>query len=500
LSPDPNPSPPEARPRAARPAEPFIAFISPFARASEGPTTMTYETEAISVSSEASPSGRPRRKPRRATFAGLPRSTVLAERAAAWLRAYVGDRGLRGYIVFCGDFEFHDLDEHLAALCDGAGGGAVAEAPAWRPVPSLVPGGVQPTLLRSRGRDADRPGGVLHLPSYRLVLVRWHWYCTTNTTWYTLWLCAAPQAEDVLRLRKALRDRRRAAAAYAWQVVSGPPYRDGERLVRGDVRLDDLTLDPAVRRRLETEVVGFFAPAAADLYRKLGVPHRRGVLMYGPPGNGKTSIIRALAADLPHVAGLVLRAAGNFGDNEFSAVIKRWASAAPAVLVIEDLNWLLASGRVNVSTFLNLLDGLDSPRGGAGLLLMASTNHPDQLDPAVNDRPGRFDVMLEIPSPSRALRRAFFRRALPDLPDGPTLAKLASETAGLSFAHLREVLQASGLSAIRAGRDRRTDEDLLAAAGAVSAAHRAAHRGFPIPTEEPFGLARLRAGARDAED
>ena len=75
------------------------------------------------------------------------------------------------------------------------------------------------------------------------------------------------------------------------------------------------------------------------------------------------------------------------------------AAATPAVLVIEDLDWLLE--HTNVSTFLNLIDGVESDGGRAagGLLLIATTNHPDKLDPAVNNRPGRFDVVVEIPPP-----------------------------------------------------------------------------------------------------
>jgi SpoVK/Ycf46/Vps4 family AAA+-type ATPase len=67
-------------------------------------------------------------------------------------------------------------------------------------------------------------------------------------------------------------------------------------------------------------------------------------------------------------------------------VIRRWTRQAPAILIIEDLNWLLE--QVNVSTFLNLLDGIDS-RAGNGLLIIATTNHPNELDPAINNRPGR---------------------------------------------------------------------------------------------------------------
>jgi hypothetical protein len=423
--------------------------------------------------------------------AALPPGPVMAERAAGWLRAHRDARGLGDYQVLCSnDLDLHDVDEHLDAL----GGGA------WEPVDSLVPGGVQPAYFTGRDGQRPLPPGVLHLRPHRVAIGRWYWYDNHRATWHTMTLLAAPSAERHRALHEALREARRRSASAAWHFVSGGPWND-EKLPRDGAGLDDLVLSEAVRARLEAEVVGFFSDRAAAMYARLGVPYRRGVLLYGPPGNGKTSIIRALADRLPAVSGFVLRPTGSMDDDDFTTVVQRWGSAAPAILVIEDLNWLFPN-RVNVSTFLNLMDGLQSPRG-AGLMMVASTNHPETLDAALSDRPGRFDVTMEVPSPDAALRREFFRRALKSdagLPQEATVVKLARETAGLSFAHLREVVQAAGLAAIRAGRDARSADDLLQAAEAVARAHRSAGHGFPVQTEEPFGLAQFRAGACNDEE
>lgn len=447
---------------------------------------MDYETDVLPSRADEQSNGA-------APAASLPPGMAMADQAAGWLRAYLTRRGLDDYQVFCSnDLDLHDLDEHLAAL-----GGAH-----WEPVDSLVPGGAQPSYLPARRKQGPQPSGVVWLRGHEAVVGRWYWYDTDDATWYAFYLMATPSAEQHAKLREAIRELRRRPSAAVWQVVSGAAWRDGERLPRDGVRMEDLILSEPVRARLEAEVVGFFAPRAAELYRKLGVPYRRGVLLYGAPGNGKTSIIRALAAQLPTVSGFVLRATGKVDDDDFVTVVRRWTVATPAILVIEDLNWLFPN-RVNTSTFLNLLDGLESPRGGGGLMLVASTNHPETLDPAINDRPGRFDVAMELPSPDAGQRREFFRRALRNdaagLPDEEMVRKLASATAGLSFAHLREVTQAAGLAAIRAGRETRTEADLLDAADAMTRAHRAAGHGFPISSEEPFGLARFRSG-RAAEE
>ena len=462
---------------------------------------MKYETDLLPVGADETDDqwGGNGRAAAQGAGPALPPGTVMADRAAGWLRRFLDGRGLGAYRLFtAGDMDLHDLDDHAAEL--GAG--------AWEPAPSLVPGGAAAAMLPSRRSQRARPAGALVLPKHDAVVARFWWYDTGDAAWYSLWLFAAPSAEHYARVREAVRELRRRPEAAAWQVVSGSAWRDGERLGRDGGRFEDLILAEAVRDRLEAEVVGFFSERAAALYRKLGVDYRRGVLLYGPPGNGKTSIIRALAARLPAVSGFVLRATGSVDDDDFTTVVRRWAAAAPAILVIEDLNWLFPD-RVNISTFLNLLDGLETPREGGGLMLVASTNHPETLDPALSDRPGRFDVAMELPSPDAGLRRQFFRRALgggdgggAEVPPEEMLAKLASATAGLSFAPLREVVQSAGLTAIRAGRESRTEGDLMSAAEAVARAHRAAGFGFPVQCEEPFGLAQFRAagGAGEAGD
>ena len=136
---------------------------------------------------------------------------------------------------------------------------------------------------------------------------------------------------------------------------------------------------------------------------------------------------------MPDIPALVLKASANFDSDDLEAVVKRWTGLAPAILVIEDLDWLLKA--VNVSTLLNSLDGIST--SAQGMLLIATTNHPDRLDPAINNRPGRFDVSIEMPNPDRALRESFFQSRLAHLP-----AEISIMTAGLceglSFAHLQE--------------------------------------------------------------
>jgi SpoVK/Ycf46/Vps4 family AAA+-type ATPase len=196
------------------------------------------------------------------------------------------------------------------------------------------------------------------------------------------------------------------------------------------------------------------------------------------------------------VPGFILRPAAGFDADDLTAVVRRWTAQAPAILVIEDLDWLLK--QVDVSSFLNQIDGVDSESTTGGLLLLATTNHPERLDPAVNNRPGRFDVVIEVPAPDEPTRMAYLKRHLPDVFD-ETLRKAAADADGLAFAHLREIVRLSGLLAINAGRTARTDDDVRAAVATVRAAYDEAVRGFPGKLEMPFGLGYLRREARHRE-
>jgi hypothetical protein len=418
---------------------------------------------------------------------GLPLSLVLTQRCAAMLRAYLNENQLAHYRIFrCGDESVFDAEWHLEAL---------GETAAWESLPPFIDGGEPVATLTHDDNDTHVwEGGVLRLARHEAVLARWFWVdpddygCTR-----TLRLVSSRAAADVARLRDDVARIRRGAHASTWQVVRGYASNDGPRLPRGSASDETLLLSETIRRRVEVDLVQFFSPQVAQLYRSMSVPCRRGVLLHGPPGNGKTSLIRHVGARLPDVPAMLLRPAADFDSDDLEEVIRRWGAAAPAILVIEDLNWLL--NKVNVSTFLNLLDGVDRSPTKGGLLLIATTNHPEQLDPAVNNRPGRFDVVLEIPPPDRALRLEFLRRALGDSIPTTTLDAVTARTDGLSFAHLQEVLRLSGLSAIHAGRTVRSDADLTDAARTICEAYELAIRGFPAKPEMPFGLLPLRERA-----
>ncbi|HTQ11882.1 MAG TPA: ATP-binding protein [Fimbriimonadaceae bacterium] len=210
--------------------------------------------------------------------------------------------------------------------------------------------------------------------------------------------------------------------------------------------LDGMVLAPQVLEALELDFAGFFE--AREVYEKQGVAWKRGILMLGPPGNGKTHAIKAMVNRLgrPCLYVRTFKSPKGTVAGNVTRVFHRARQAAPCLLVLEDLDTLI--DKDNLSFFLNEMDGFASNHG---ILTVATTNHPEKLDPAILDRPSRFDRKITFSLPDKGLRRRFLELANakyePDLRlSDAEVEKVAGRTKGFSFAYLKEL----GLSAMMA--------------------------------------------------
>ncbi|KAH9948338.1 P-loop containing nucleoside triphosphate hydrolase protein [Amylocystis lapponica] len=205
---------------------------------------------------------------------------------------------------------------------------------------------------------------------------------------------------------------------------------------------DDVILKDSFKSALKKDVYGFFS--SEELYKNLSIPWKRGLIMFGPPGNGKTISLKAIMKDCDAFgyAPLYVRSFKSWMGDEGSmaAVFSKAREMAPCVIVLEDLDSLINDQ--NRSFFLNQLDGLE---GNDGLLVIGSTNHFDKLDPALSGRPSRFDRKYAFEDPDleeRALYAKFWQDKLQSskgisFPDN-LVTDIAAATEKFSFAYLKE--------------------------------------------------------------
>jgi hypothetical protein len=214
---------------------------------------------------------------------------------------------------------------------------------------------------------------------------------------------------------------------------------------------DDLVLDPALLSDLRRNIEAFFAQK--ETFRRLGFAWRRGVLLVGPPGTGKTMLCKAAASahrDLPFLYVRDLRS----NHDPIRAIFERARELAPCILAFEDLDGFLHDG--NRTTFLNEMDGF---KNNDGLLVIASSNHPHKIDEALLKRPSRFDRVYHVGLPALAERaeyglRTLAKLSLPESLDIPALAALVAErTEGFTPAFLKEAYLSALLEIVHKGQE-----------------------------------------------
>ncbi|HYR12223.1 MAG TPA: AAA family ATPase [Longimicrobium sp.] len=220
-----------------------------------------------------------------------------------------------------------------------------------------------------------------------------------------------------------------------------------------------------------------------EMYRAYGKPIGGGILMYGPPGCGKTHLARATAGEVDATfisVGIheVLDMWIGKSEQNLAELFAKARRQAPCVLFFDEVDALASrrsdfrtsAGRPLINQFLSEMDGIDG--GNEGLLVLAATNAPWHLDPAFR-RPGRFDRVLFVPPPDAPARTAILEILCRGKPaERLDFDKVARKTDGFSGADLKAVvdlaIERKLADAIRTGRPVPiTTDDLLKSAKEV---------------------------------
>lgn len=175
----------------------------------------------------------------------------------------------------------------------------------------------------------------------------------------------------------------------------------------------------------------------ASLMAERGLTVKRGLMLYGPPGSGKTSAVQLMAHHMiREMRGVVILV--DYAPIAAAALqlVRQLEPDRPVILLYEDIDAIVE--RHGESGLLALLDG---ELQVGNVVNVATTNYPERLDPRFTDRPGRFDRITLVGMPEAPARAAYFEAKAPDVAE-PRRQRWVLASEGWSIAHLRELVVA----------------------------------------------------------
>jgi hypothetical protein len=231
------------------------------------------------------------------------------------------------------------------------------------------------------------------------------------------------------------------------------------RVIDGDdipyernAKWDDLFMPKLLKDNIRQSVEGFLA--SKHIYERRNIAWRRGIILYGQAGLGKTTCIKTIISSYDFKPITVIPSAN---DDTMRDAFAYAQEQNPSLLFFEDIDTLLQG--INISLFLNLLDGISTKNG---MLIVATTNSLETLKSNIKDRPSRFDRKFEIPLPNEEMSlkyiKKWFDKLLPDK-DAKELAKYTVKYS-FSYAYIKELYISSIYNAIANDREDPTSEDI----------------------------------------
>lgn len=200
-----------------------------------------------------------------------------------------------------------------------------------------------------------------------------------------------------------------------------------------DIATDDIIrFKDSLADEIMEEIDRFWS--SGDEFKEFGVMKRRGYLLYGPQGTGKSSVVQQIIVDVIKRGGIVLVCDNPKYFAAGLATIRQVEPKRQIVCVFEDIDAIIK--RYGEDQLLSVLDGSDKI---SDVLNIATTNYPEHLDKRIISRPRRFDRVIKILAPDVNVRKAFFQVKLPKS-EQKNIVKWVADTDGMSFASLTELI------------------------------------------------------------
>lgn len=236
------------------------------------------------------------------------------------------------------------------------------------------------------------------------------------------------------------------------------------------IKFDDVAGEEEAKENL-AEIVDYLHNP--DKYKEIGANMPKGVLLVGPPGTGKTMLAKAVAgeANVPFFSmsgSEFVEMFVGMGASKVRDLFKQAKEKAPCIVFIDEIDAIGKKRQGNMSgndereqTLNQLLTEMDGFEGNNGVIILAATNQPDSLDPALT-RPGRFDRRVPVELPDLKGREEILRvhAKKTRLDEGVDFNKIARMASGASGAELANIVNEAALRAVRSGRKLVTQADL----------------------------------------
>jgi hypothetical protein len=204
-----------------------------------------------------------------------------------------------------------------------------------------------------------------------------------------------------------------------------------ERGTEGLVRFKETSSDEVVK-----EIETFWE--REHLFQKFNLSFKRGILLWGPAGSGKTCTVKMVIEDIIKRKGIVVKFLQPSYFITGMRILREIEHDTPCVVLMEDLDSILET--YNESEVINILDGVDMVNK---VVYLATTNYPEKLGARIVNRPSRFDKRIKIGKPSAESRRIYFEHLFSangkELREEHNIDKWVDDTNDLSIAHLKEL-------------------------------------------------------------
>jgi len=271
---------------------------------------------------------------------------------------------------------------------------------------------------------------------------------------YTVTVDANPRRRGSVQLEGPLKKKREMAGFIGGilDIVDKENFYQGKKIeFSGRIRFldvkdrswDSIVLESEVKHEINANTVDFLR--RNDEWSKYGIPLKRGILLAGEPGTGKTIICKALMAEADGITCVTTNGYALDNDDYITELYELAEDLSPCIVFIEDID-LIGQSRMEFgyqrgSALLSLLSVMDGVEEQQEVVTIATTNCLETLDKALSERPSRFDRVIKLSRPSIEQRIELIRRLCEKIPlDGNTQEYIAGKTKNCTPAQLQEII------------------------------------------------------------